>query len=140
MGKHHFNNDAKPNFSIIVSDIKHYLEKNRAVLREIYLVGGYGNKISIAHHQTKETDISLLVAFIEKNRGDVDLLVSYIPLIDGNEISKEKFEDSLNEGVEDGSKDFSIDLWLSDRPIVCRFGPICKIFPDYVYECKIQDT
>lgn len=138
MGRQHFNNFLKPDFSMIVQDIKKYFEKNNAQLREIYLVGGYGSEVSVAYNRTKETDIIALMSFVEKTKGDVDLLVSYIPLVVDTQISKEDFESKLNNGTKAGNKEFSIDLWLSDKPIVCRYNPICKIFPVYIYDCEVK--
>ena len=132
MGKRHFNGDCRPNLATIVRAIGEALERRGCVLVELYLVGGYGRVASGASCGIPLAKLQEMINLSDKTHGDVDVLVGYRSSKDQIAIEASDIEYDLNSGAERrdlGTKDFQIDIWLSDLPITPKSSTAVRLYP-----------
>lgn len=137
MARRHFKRDLKPDFAALTKEIEVRLRARGVDLGEIFVVGSYRDQLNAAFEATGESEVNTLVNVIEKTAGDIDILIR----CRGENLDLAAIKEWLDVELNDSAwiagareKDFSIDLWLTDQPILPRTARPIQIYPNCIFD------
>jgi hypothetical protein len=132
MGRTHFNALSKPQLSSVFQALRSALAKRGCNLLEVHVVGGYGRVLHEGLKAASAADHQNLLDGSPKRAGDLDLLVRYRRSPTAATIDARELEGELNADVDPScppSKDYRLDLSLTEDVIVSRSTSTIRVFP-----------